>query len=395
MLVTSSNHEIMLSVSQTRSSLVSSIMHSSLPRQVLKDVHNHFLESGADVIGTLSYKLSEELLEELTSRGLFNDPSAYGLTRHEVEQGSPQTLFHRSVQTAIQAKHEFVKRNLDRALAPLVFASVGPCLDSTRPFSGSSDPNTRARGLEFSDEFLYGYYRKKLESVVSAGKGGLAGIAVETLAGLREARVAARALQDLMLEEGVFLELGCATLCFLSEQRLDSHLLAGGAPGGQAKLEVQTATGESLSETIGTLLTEFPLVFSGVGINCINPKLAFESIRECIKGRSVACENLGLDTLDVQVCIYPNSGENWDSREGKREWLSPHACSPVIGSDENLLASLSTKQECGSCSATEDGIKYLTGEDALAYKAAGAEVIGGCCRVDAKQIAMFRRALVG
>lgn len=39
-------------------------------------------------------------------------------------------------------------------------------------------------------------------------------------------------------------------------------------------------------------------------------------------------------------------------------------------------------------------MKYIVGEDALAYRAAGATVVGGCCRVQPNQIKLFRDALV-
>ena len=72
------------------------------------------------------------------------------------------------------------------------------------------------------------------------------------------------------------------------------------------------------------------------------------------------------------LIIYPNSGEIWDAREGKREWKKG-----ASGEDG------------------EEPMKYLTGHDACEWKALGATLVGGCCRVQPEQIKSFRAGVEG
>eukprot|EP00392_Amoebophrya_sp_AT5.2_P005389 g5398.t1 len=101
--------------------------------EALKKTHRQYLDAGAHVIGTLSYKLSLELLVECRNRGMlqqvlkdaFADPaSTADLAPHA------QLLFSRSVAAAREARDEFVAArsaaggNTKADPKPLVFAST-------------------------------------------------------------------------------------------------------------------------------------------------------------------------------------------------------------------------------------------------------------------------------
>ncbi|EUA02042.1 homocysteine S-methyltransferase family protein [Mycobacterium kansasii 824] len=58
------------------------------------------------------------------------------------------------------------------------------------------------------------------------------------------------------------------------------------------------------------------------------------------------------------MIVYPNSGEHWDSR--RRAWVGP---------------------------------RRFSGELARQWVAAGARIVGGCCRVGPADIAEIRRAV--
>jgi homocysteine S-methyltransferase len=84
---------------------------------------------------------------------------------------------------------------------------------------------------------------------------------------------------------------------------------------------------------------------AAVGVNCCAPDDVLPAIRIA---RAVG----------KPVIVYPNSGERWDSRRGN--WMGPRAFSAQLASQ---------------------------------WAAAGASIIGGCCRVGPAEIADLRRAL--
>lgn len=86
-----------------------------------------------------------------------------------------------------------------------------------------------------------------------------------------------------------------------------------------------------------------------VGLNCTAPRFAEPLLRK-------ACEK-----TDKPLICYPNSGELWDS--GSHSW--------VAGSDRHGLAELGSS-----------------------WRAAGASLIGGCCRTSPSDIRALRSALL-
>jgi len=83
------------------------------------------------------------------------------------------------------------------------------------------------------------------------------------------------------------------------------------------------------------------------GVNCTDPVAVPAAIE-------VAARASG-----KPVVVYPNSGETWDA--GRRRWTGPAG---------------------------------FAAEDVAGWVAAGARLVGGCCRIGPQQIAAIRRALV-
>lgn len=283
--------------------------------KILKTLHREFLDRGADVIGTMTYKLSEELLRELRARDMLS----------EFPAGNEQTveeLYLRAIRTAVQARDEFWA---DAALTgttgrqkPLVFASCGPFTDATQCFKGATDPTTKGKGDE-PEEDIRAYYSKKFQGIKNAQPDG---VALETLPGSREAILACEELEKVKMD---------CWVCFCCQDAERSN------------------NGEKLGDCVRAI-ERFSFV-KAVGVNCFNPAHA-EKLIKIVKANT-----------SKPVCVYPNSGEVWDAQAGARCWHSG------------------------------DKIKYLTGEDAVLFREAGASLIGGCCRVVPKQIQDFRAAL--
>lgn len=84
-----------------------------------------------------------------------------------------------------------------------------------------------------------------------------------------------------------------------------------------------------------------------VGINCSSPTVILEGVR-VIRDQG----------WNGEILLYPNSGEKWDWREGKREWV----------------------REKGLDTFSMSGLLRSTFEDF------GVKIVGGCCRVTPKGI---------
>mmetsp|Transcript_56829 Transcript_56829/g.158269 ORF Transcript_56829/g.158269 Transcript_56829/m.158269 type:complete len:390 (+) Transcript_56829:53-1222(+) len=306
----------------------------------LKQVHRSFLVNGADVIGTLTYKLSHEMLDRCKERGLLDSLSE--------EEGSlpAEALFARSVGAAVEARDEFWTEHLASPSSstrqkPLIFASCGPFVDSTQLFRGATDPNTRSGGQDDTAE-MRAYYERKLTALRDCAPDG---IAVESLAGSREGLIAAEVLQSLEIP-------GWISFC--------------------CKDAEHTNSGERLADCANAILDQSRRFSSSedhskvnwvqaLGVNCVHPDNA-PSLIGTLRKAVDEFEPLSMKDRPA-VVAYPNSGEKFDASAEHRCWYGGET------------------------------MKYLTGDDAVAYHRAGANVIGGCCRVAPDQIGFFRNSI--
>jgi homocysteine S-methyltransferase len=147
--------------------------------------------------------------------------------------------------------------------------------------------------------------------------------------------------------------LACETIPLLDEARALAALLQR-HPDSSAWMSftsadgVHTSHGEPLVEC-ARLLDSVPNVIA-IGVNCVRPEIVSAAIREFRAG------------TDKAVVVYPNSGECWDGRT--HQWQG--AWHP------GSLAALAAE-----------------------WTAAGARMVGGCCRIGPREIAALKAALSG
>lgn len=145
--------------------------------------------------------------------------------------------------------------------------------------------------------------------------------------------------------------LACETIPVLDEARALVALLAR-RPGLCAWLSfssqdgVHTSHGEPLAEC--ARLADSAAGVVAVGVNCLKPGLVDAAIRSLRSGTA------------KPIVVYPNSGETW--RAGDESWQG---------------------------AASADGLAAR----APAWRAAGARLIGGCCRVGPGEIAALAKAI--
>lgn len=319
----------------------------------LYTTHYKMLAQGADCIGSLTYKLSHELIADCRARGMLK-----GVEDSEGQRAvSVEELYSRAVGQAKRARDEFwaaCRRQggggegaAQRPLRPLVFASCGPFGDATKLFTGQTDPDTAHFEKEL--EKMRQYYGRKLACIADCAPDG---VAIETLPGRDEAVVAAQALRGVRE----------ARARGAGEQ---------GVPGWVTficKDGAHTNNGDLLEDCVRVLATEYTDVLVGVGVNCVHPKFAKELLGTCKRVVAEAAAARGCASQRLAVIVYPNSGEVWDAAEGSRRWHGR---------------------------ADEDAVPVLGGRHAAEFRGFGADLIGGCCRVTADQIGLFRNSLLG
>ncbi|MWV73184.1 homocysteine S-methyltransferase [Rathayibacter rathayi NCPPB 2980 = VKM Ac-1601] len=106
----------------------------------------------------------------------------------------------------------------------------------------------------------------------------------------------------------------------------------------------RTAAGEPLADAFAVATASTEVI--GVGVNCCPPGDVAEAVR------------IARSVTDKLVVVYPNSGEEWDAVD--RRWTGDAAFDPA------LVAS---------------------------WRADGADLIGGCCRIGPAAIAALGRSL--
>lgn len=104
-----------------------------------------------------------------------------------------------------------------------------------------------------------------------------------------------------------------------------------------------TRRGEPVRESFA-MAAQVPSVIA-VGVNCTTPSAVLPAVRAAA-------------TTGLPVVAYPNSGEQWDA--GARRWTGSAALDP---------------------------------QDVAGWVAAGARLVGGCCRVGPEQVAAVAREL--
>ncbi len=145
--------------------------------------------------------------------------------------------------------------------------------------------------------------------------------------------------------------LACETIPVLDEARAYTELLAR-HPASRAWLSFTSKDGRHASH--GEPLVDCarvadlsPGVFA-VGVNCVKPEVVGDAIRALRQGTA------------KPIVVYPNSGESWSA--GSESWHG---------------------------AATHSGLAAL----APAWVAAGASLVGGCCRTGPRDIEALRNAL--
>lgn len=221
--------------------------------EAIIQMHKNFLESGSDIIETVSYQASISGFVEYL-----------GVTESEAIQ-----LIKNSVELAKHACYEVAKANN----SPLgkVAGSVGPfgaCLCDGSEYTGTYMDN-------LTEKDLTNWHRPRIKALVEAGADY---VAIETMPAQREAECIAKLIRDEFPNVKTWVSFSC-------------------------KNGEDTCHGEKFREAIQSV-SRYDHV-TALGVNCTDPQY-ITSLLRCIQA-------LG---LQKPVIVKPNSGEQWQRGPG-------------------------------------------------------------------------------
>ena len=311
-----------------------SLLSDPYIRESVKSVHLSFLKCGVDILSANTYSFDVSVTD-----------TDYKLKHHSFMKTQLE-LVSENLDLANEAIDEFMadrSTNMRNNLRPLLampiasFAStiVARCATANREQKDHADYH-RCEGYGFAASDIRSYFEGRLHDDVLrfAGKSGVATLAFETVGDLLEIEIICDILNEKadLLEEvglGTWIALTCGT-----SETVD--------------------TGGSIAACVEKM-AKCPQV-TCVGVNCTEPHL-ITPILETIKRVLTDC-----DAENKLIVVYPNSGETFISRELKEEetdhWKMTSACQ-----DWNLATA------------------------ALEWIEGGANIVGGCCRINAVSIA--------
>jgi len=227
-------------------------------------LHMDFLKSGADVILTNTYKISDELLKHVPD----------GMSLKKV---SAKDVFREAVNLASRARDDYqntLPSNEPRRLVCLAMGGLGACIPQ-QVCAGLSHRGNFA----VSDDYFYDFWRKRMSDALSANPEILA---FETIPDLRETRVICDVLSELKPAIPVWLCWSC-------------------------KNETDICCGIHITDVIK--ITNACTYVTSVGVNCTD-SLYIAPLLKILQKYS-----------NKTLVAYPNFGRKWDARVGHRRWV--------------------------------------------------------------------------
>ena len=271
------------------------LLFTSGGHQTIQEVHTSFLRAGADVISTNSYQVSYELFQ---AADVFNQLPGGAIKQEKHQLRYTKDVLRTAVELARKSRHEYLHKLVAEGgqsrLKPLVAASVGPAGDNEVLCTGATDPESARHHL--TAEVITQYYSRKIASLAMA-KPDL--VLLETLPGVREARLALAALQSSAPHLPALVLFACWS-------------------------EKSTAGGDDFAQTVAEM-AEHPSV-TAVGLNCTAP--------EHVEGLLTTARACSPDAI---LAACPSSGGAWDSTQAKRCWHSSEMPPKFVGSDEATM----------------------------------------------------------
>lgn len=264
--------------------------------QIIQELHEDYLRSGADIVTTSSYQATVQGLED------------YGLSEKEALDTIVLT-----VELAKNARQNFWQYLSDdekkKRVYPLIAGDVGPYA------AYLADGSEYTGDYQLSKESFKDFHRSRIQTLLAAGSDFLA---IETIPNMTEAT----ALVELLADE---------------------------FPNTEAYMSFTAQDSQSISD--GTLMTEVAKLCDSskqilaFGINCSRPAIISDLLKA---SRTISQKPL---------VTYPNSGEIYDG--ATQTWKSLPDNSHTLCENSQVWHKLGAKIVGGCCRTRPEDIKLL------------------------------------
>ncbi|CAO1615385.1 unnamed protein product [Sympodiomycopsis kandeliae] len=315
-------------------------------------VHADYLESGSDMIGTLTYQLSDEARKKA------------GWSEKAVAAKVPG-LFEKAIQLAVKARDDHANTK-DKSVA-LTLGPYGAALANGSEYTGdyAVDVSQKQPSLEELKEF---HLKRLYQAFSQPSSDAIDCIAFETIPRLDEALAILKALEDLAKSE-----------LFNSRRRPPAYLSFVFPPDTNGFLPWLNDTPQRAgpSEIIHLLATQSPIgswPITGIGINCTKPCLLRPAAIALSEAQSKSSTHAPLSLF-----LYPDGGLTWDGIN--RRWLQANGAPAEEHADADANA-------------------QLWAEELVALaKEAGARGnweniwLGGCCKTGPSEISHLKKTI--
>ena len=338
----------------------SSLLLTKDGRDRIIEGHRDWLESGADILTTVTYQCHYGLFRESTS----TEPKSSVETNDSVLEILPEDKIKVMMVDGVKLAKMAIDGNTNRPILSTSSApsrTVGPfVVASTGPYGAAMADGSEYTGIypaHVTRQALVNFHTRKARTLLMEGKPD--GLAIETIPNIEEVGVVCEVLRDLQQHREKIEPESSPIACWISLACRNGSELNDGTSLQEALQIVQSydPTGRWIA---------------GVGINC------FDSVHLLSLVKILAKASLMQNCSRRGIILYPNSGEGWDAVHEK--WREGSGASDDKFADRLMEAMQLIQDVCETKAGTEEG-------EARVPKI----IIGGCCRTSPATIAKLRK----
>jgi homocysteine S-methyltransferase len=363
----------------------SSLLLTDEGRASITKGHKDWLDSGSDLLTTVTYQCHYGLVEDAASKGAIeNDLKATtGVTSKNSQDSSitsalpKEKMKEMMIDGVLLAKRAIDATNANSRIRNSVHISPSPTdypstlgpfvVASTGPYGAAMADGSEYTGkypAHVTREALVDFHTLKARTLLMEGKPD--GLAVETIPNIEEVGVVCEVLRDLQQQREELHPDLPPIACWISLACRNGSEMNDGHTVKDALRIVQSY------DPYGRWIV-------GIGVNCFNSAYTSSLVTTIMK------ESLLQNNGRRGIIIYPNSGEGWDAVN--EVWKDGSGASEVELADRLMEAIRLIRDICGS----ESGTKEEASSDSSIPSCAQKIILGGCCRTKPATIAMLRK----
>jgi len=354
----------------------SSLLLTEDGRSSIVEGHRHWLNSGSDILTTVTYQCHFGLYKKDATKGsgqthICNATDAHLVTGDVLTNNNSSSIMEilpeetmsemmvngvLLAKLAIDTNTTISSNRMNEQCSPS--PTMGPfVVASTGPYGAAMADGSEYTGkypAHVTREALVNFHTRKARILLSESKPD--GLAIETIPNIEEVGVVCEVLRDLQQQHDE--SNACSRIaCWISLACKDERYMN---------------DGHTIVEALRLIRKYDPAGqwIAAVGINCFNSAYTSSLVTTMLN------ESTLQDGRRRGIIIYPNSGESWDAEN--EEWKDGSGTSDDELVDQLIAAVQLIRDVCESSdSSTNNSIPKI--------------ILGGCCRTSPATIAMLRK----